>query len=335
MKRLLLPALLLLAAGAFVGWVWRDMERQLDSPMPVVRTETLIVEPGVSLRQVATDLRRRGWLSAPAYLEMEARRTGKAAQIKAGEYAVAPDTTPRMLLDLLVSGKVVQHELTLIEGWTFREMMLAVGAEPALRRTMDGASASDVMEKIGYAGLEPEGRFLPDTYRFPAGTTDRDFLRRAFLAMDRALDEEWRARAPDLPYSGPYQALIMASLVEKETGDPAERERIAGVMVRRLNRGMLLQTDPTVIYALGETFDGNLRRADLDIDSPFNTYRAAGLPPTPIAMPGRASIHAALHPDSANTLYFVARGDGTHEFSTTLEEHNQAVRKYQLSSPRN
>ncbi|MBI1732060.1 MAG: endolytic transglycosylase MltG [Gammaproteobacteria bacterium] len=333
MKRILVPALLLIVATtAFGNWVWTDMQEHLNSPLAVARTETFVVESGMSMRQVAAELRQRGWLEAPVYLEWEARSSGRAGMIKAGEYAITPGTTPRSLLDLLVSGQVIQHELTLIEGWSFREMLRAVAADPVLHRTLSGASPAQVMEEIGFATVDPEGRFLPDTYRFPAGTTDREFLRRAALAMQQVLADAWPARAPVLPYANPYEALIMASLVEKESADPAERSRIAGVFVRRLKLGMRLQTDPAVIYALGENFDGNLRREDLEIESPFNTYRVTGLPPTPIAMPGRASIHAALHPDEESALYFVARGNGTHEFSATLEEHNRAVQKYQLGS---
>jgi UPF0755 protein len=306
------------------------MERQLNQPMAITETGVLEVAPGTTLRALGRDLRRRGWLDQPLYLELEARRSQRAGRIRAGEYAVVPGTTPRMLLDLLVSGPVIQHQLSIIEGWSFRELIQAVSGSPVLRHTLSGATPTRIMAAIGYAGYLPEGRFLPDTYLFPVRTTDAEFLQRAFAAMERALAEEWQARAQDLPYSSPYQALIMASLVEKETAMPEERARIAGAFVRRLQKGMRLQTDPTVIYALGENFDGNIRRNDLELNSPFNTYQVTGLPPTPIALPGRASIHAALHPDADAAVYFVARGDGTHEFSATLEEHNQAVRKYQL-----
>jgi len=331
MRRILLPAsLFMLVFLAVTAWLWQDMERQLNRPMPVTELAVLEVAPGTTLRALGRDLRHRGWLEQPFYLELEARRSQRAGRIRAGEYAVPPGTTPRMLLDLLVSGPVIQHQLTIIEGWSFRELMQAVSGSPELRHTVSAAAPKQVMAAIGHAGYLPEGRFLPDTYHFPAQTTDVEFLRRAFAAMELALAEEWEARAADLPYASPYQALIMASLVEKETAVPEERTRIAGVFVRRLQQGMRLQTDPTVIYALGENYDGNIRRADLALDSPFNTYQVAGLPPTPIALPGRASIHAALHPDPGTALYFVARGNGTHEFSATLEEHNQAVRKYQI-----
>lgn len=331
MKKILLPALLLLLAGvAAVAWLWHDMELQLNQPLAITRVEVLEVVPGTNLRALAMELQRRRWLQKSVYLELEARRTRRAGLIKAGEYAVAPGATPRTLLDLLVSGRVIQHQLAIIEGWSFRELIQAVSASPVLRHTLSASTPARLMAEIGYAGYLPEGRFLPDTYSFPAGTSDTDFLRRAFAAMEKTLNEEWQGRDQELPYSSPYQALIMASLVEKETAVPVERSRIAGVFVRRLQQGIRLQTDPTVIYALGEAFDGNIRRRDLDLDSPFNTYRVAGLPPTPIAMPGRDSIHAALHPEAGAALYFVARGDGTHEFSDSLEAHNRVVRKYQI-----
>ena len=331
MRRILLPAsVFLLIVLAVAAWFWRDMEQQLNRPMTVTEMEALEIAPGTTLRALGRELQRRGWLEQPFYLEFEARRSQRAGRIRAGEYAVTPGTTPRMLLDLLVSGPVIQHQLTIIEGWSFREMMQAVSGSPELRHTLAGATPKQIMAAIGYAGYLPEGRFLPDTYSFPARTTDVEFLQRAFAAMEQALAEEWQTRAAELPYASPYQALIMASLVEKETAVPEERHRIAGVFVRRLQKGMRLQTDPTVIYALGENFDGNIRRSDLELDSPFNTYQVAGLPPTPIALPGRDSIHAALHPDAGTAMYFVARGNGSHEFSATLEEHNRAVRRYQL-----
>lgn len=331
-KALFAPLVLVLGIAAAATWLWQDMQRTLRAPLNLAAAEVLRVAPGTSLRVLGAELKQRGWMRQPQYLELEARRTGRAASIKAGEYEVPPGTTPLGLLDLLVSGQVIQHQLTLIEGWTFHELLEAVAANPVLRPTLAGVPPRRVMAELGLAGYLPEGRFLPDTYRFPSGTTDVDFLLRAYGAMENALAEEWAARDQGLPYAGPYQALIMASIVEKETAVSAERARIAGVFVRRLQKGMRLQTDPTVIYALGESFDGNIQRKDLDVDSPYNTYRVAGLPPTPIALPGRDSIRAALHPETGDALYFVARGDGSHEFSATLEEHNRAVRTYQLGS---
>src|SRR5690606_715707 len=233
-------------------------------------------------------------------------------------------------LDRLVAGRVMQHTLTIVEGWTLRQILDAVERHPMLVRTLDTTDPRRVMAAIGYPGHFAEGRFFPDTYHFPAGTTDVEFLRRAVDRMHAVLEEEWAQRDVGLPYASAYEALIVASLVERETAVPEEREQVAGVFVRRLQKNMKLQTDPTVIYALGEAFDGNIRRRELAIDSPFNTYRYAGLPPTPIGSPGRAAIRAALHPAPGEALYFVSRGDGTHEFTASLEKHNRAVRKYQL-----
>jgi UPF0755 protein len=274
-------------------------------------------------------------LKHPWLLMVLARWQGRAHQIKAGEYRLMPGTTPTMLLDQLVAGKVVQYSLTAVEGWTFQQLLDAVNRHAALEHRLSGLDTAAIMERLGHADEHPEGRFYPDTYHFPRGTTDIAFLRRAYDELHARLDAAWQRRAPGLPYKNPYEALVMASIVEKETAVAAERAAIAGVFVRRLQQGMRLQTDPTVIYGLGPSFDGNLRARDLVEDTPYNTYLHTGLPPTPIALPGMGSIEAALHPAVATSLYFVARGDGTHEFSDTLEQHNRAVARYQLGAPRN
>jgi UPF0755 protein len=240
--------------------------------------------------------------------------------------------TPESLLRKLAGGEVIQHAITLIEGQTFREMLALIAANDKIVHTLDGASAGEIMARLGHEGENPEGRFLPDTYHFPQGTTDLAFLQRAYNAMERLLAGEWAARARGLPLNTPYEALTLASIVEKETGLAEERPAIAGVFIRRLLKGMRLQTDPTVIYGLGERFDGDLRAGDLRTDTPYNTYTREGLPPTPIAMPGAASIHAVLHPDKGDTLYFVANGNGGHYFSRTLKEHESAVQKFQLGN---
>jgi len=237
---------------------------------------------------------------------------------------------PIDLTALLVSGRAVLHELRLVEGWRFDEALAAVRQHAALQQTMPQADAAKLMKALGHGELHPEGRFYPDTYHFPRGTTDVAFLRRAFDTMQSALDVEWPRRAEGLPYLVPGDALTLASIVERETGATSERAEIAGVFVRRLQLGMRLQTDPSVIYGLGATFDGNLRKRDLLADTPYNTYTRRGLPPTPICLPGRAALQAALHPAPGKTLYFVARGDGSHQFSATIAEHDAAVRKYQL-----
>jgi UPF0755 protein len=240
--------------------------------------------------------------------------------------------TPPAFLDLLSSGKTISYRLTLIEGWNFKQVRAAVASHAVIISTAEKLTDAEVMDKLGYPDEHPEGRFFPDTYLFPRGTTDLEFLERAYRRMQVELAELWPGRAANLPIERPYQALILASIVEKETGAPEERPRIASVFVNRLRRGMLLQTDPTVIYGLGERFDGNLRRTHLREDTPYNTYVHAGLTPTPICMPGRAALTAVLNPLSTNDLYFVARGDGSHEFSKTLRAHNAAVRKYQLNT---
>jgi UPF0755 protein len=326
-----LIVLVLGAAAACFGWLtWQEMRRQLDVPLPIPAAQLIAVESGTSLRGLAADLAERGWLTRPWVLVVEGRRRGIARSIRAGEYEVTPGMTPLNLLDAVVAGRVVQHQLTLVEGWTFERIMQAVENSVVLVHTLETRDPRRVMAELGYAGYFAEGRFFPDTYRFPRGTTDVEFLRRAVRTMEEVLEEEWPRRAVGLPYESPYQALVMASLVEAETAVPTERARIAGVFMRRLARGMRLQTDPTVIYALGASYDGNIRRDDLSIDSPYNTYVYSGLPPTPIASPGRDSIRAALQPEEGDALYFVARGDGSHEFSATLAEHNRAVQKYQL-----
>lgn len=325
----------LIAAAATAMWLWRDYQQFLDAPLNLPEQIAYKVERGAVLGQVAADLKAQGVLAKPLYLRLLGRQRGDAGQIKAGEYALTPGLTPTSLLDLLVSGKVIEYGLTLIEGWTFAQVMAAVRADSILIRTLpENASAEAVMTALGHPGVHPEGRFFPDTYLFPRQTTDIQLLGRALDRMTEVLAEEWSARAPDLPLESADDALVLASIIEKETGLASERAEIAGVFVRRLRKGMLLQTDPTVIYGLGESFDGDLRRRDLKQDTPYNTYTRPGLTPTPICMPGRESIHAALHPAEGDALYFVATGDGGHYFSATLEEHNRAVRRYQIEKRR-
>jgi UPF0755 protein len=273
-----------------------------------------------------TDASRHHWYWLAARMDI-------ARRLKAGEYALGPGTTPRDLLARMARGEVVQHRFTIVEGWTFRDLRAALGRDPVLVATIEGRSEAEVMAQVGADGVPAEGRFLPDTYLFPRGTRDVDLLQRAYRAMDRALDAAWNERADDLPLADRDQLLVLASIVEKETGRIDERREVAGVFTRRLRIGMRLQTDPTVIYGLGAAFDGNLTRAHLMADTPWNTYTRSGLPPTPIAMPGRAALEAAANPRETDALYFVSRGDGSHHFSATLDEHNAAVRRYQLRRP--
>ena len=321
-----------LGLALFLSLLYSDYQQFLDAPLEVSADgQVLEVKPGMGINEIARHLQRQPGLSRPAlYLEAHARLNGLAARLKVGEYALSPGLTPRTLIDRIVAGQVIQHALMVVEGWTFRQLQQAMTRHPKLAQTLQGLSDADVMARLGRPGEHPEGRFLPDTYHFPAGFTDEAFLRRAMTAMDQRLAEIWQNRAPNLPLDNPYQALILASIIEKETGLPAERPEIAGVFARRLLKGMRLQTDPTVIYGLGEAFDGDLRQRDLTTDTPYNTYTRKGLPPTPIALPGEAALKAAVNPAAGDALYFVADGQGGHVFSRTLAEHNRAVRRYQL-----
>lgn len=287
------------------------------------------IKSGSSLRSASRQMEEAG-ITLPAWqFTLLGRGLGKAAAIKAGSYEVVQGITPLELLEKLTRGDVTQSEIVLLEGWTFRQMRAALDAHTDIRHDTAGWSEQQIMEQLGAEG-RAEGRFFPDTYLFAKGSSDLDILKRAYRMMEKTLLTEWETRDEGLPYASRYEALIMASIVEKETGQARERTLVASVFVNRQKRGMLLQTDPTVIYGLGEQFDGNLRKRDLLADGPFNTYTRPGLPPTPIAMPSLASIKAALHPEKSDLLYFVARGDGSSQFSRTLEEHNRAVAKYQL-----
>ncbi len=331
LKRLAGLLSLVLLFSAVAGFLlYRDYQQFLDTPLNIDNQIVFQVEQGMSFADVNARLESLKMTSKPVYLEVLARHSGKANKIKTGEYLFTPGLTPDELLNLLVSGKVIQYSFTLVEGWQIVEMLQAIRATDLLNHTLTSDDPAALMEALGYPDKEAEGLFFPDTYHFPRGTTDKVFLQRAYERLHDVLDEEWQMRAEDIPYNTPYEALIMASIIEKETGLPSERGAIAGVFVRRLNKNMKLQTDPTVIYAMGKLFNGNIRKKDLDIDSPHNTYRYKGLPPTPIALVGREAIHAALHPEEGKSLYFVAKGDGSHYFSETLAEHNRAVTKYQL-----
>jgi len=324
-----LIAIFILASAIGGGWLWNDYRLYLQTPMSE-QPFNYTLEAGANLTRVVRDLAQQGLITKPRYLLFYARLQGNANHIGTGEYSINAGATPAEFYQQLVDGKVIQHALTIVEGWSFRQMMGALNAQPQIKHTLANASDAQIMAAIDHAGEHPEGRFLPDTWHFPKGMSDVDFLRRAYIAMQNYLAQEWETRALDLPLKTPYEALILASIVEKETGLASERPAIAGVFIRRLQKRIRLQTDPTVIYGMGARYKGNIRRSDLKRDTPYNTYRRHGLPPTPIALPGRASIHAALHPEPGKALYFVARGDGSHYFSVTLEQHNRAVIKYQL-----
>jgi UPF0755 protein len=318
-------------ASILLAWGWMEYDEFVNTPLTLPEAGMdYDLKPGTSIRGVAGELSERGVLNKPILLHLWARWSGKASELKAGEYHLPPGITPPQLLEILTSSRVVQHALTIIEGWTFKQLMAAVRRHPALTQTLAEVEDDQVMSKLGLEGTHPEGWFYPDTYHFPKGTTDAEFLRRAHGRMETFLQAAWEKRDKDLPLDSPYQALILASIIEKETGVTSERRKIAGVFIRRLQKGMRLQTDPTVIYGMGERYDGNIRRRDLTTDTPYNTYVRNGLTPTPIAMPSGMAIEAALHPQEGKALYFVAKGDGSHHFSATLKAHNKAVRKYQL-----
>lgn len=319
-------ALTLIAALAS-ALAWRYYERTL--PMTTERVAVRIA-PGSSARAIARALQDAGVLvNADAFVAV-ARATKATESLRAGRYEIARGTTLHQLVDKLRRGEVLRERVTVVEGWTFRELRAALAASPDLRQDSASMNDAQLLRAIGAEESHPEGLFAPDTYVFDPGSSDLDVLRRAYRAQSAIVQKAWTGRADGLPLKTPYEALILASIVEKETGHGADRRRIAGVFVNRLKRGMLLQTDPTVIYGIGAKFDGNLRKRDLLADTPYNTYTRTGLPPTPIALPGRAAIEAALNPESTQALYFVARGDGTSHFSDTLVEHNRAVSKYQL-----
>ena len=313
---------LLLAATVYFYWAWN---RSLDPG-----TDTYVLKPGTSLRGLARDLHDRGVIPERHSFFLLGYVTGRSRQLKAGEYQFRANISASELLDQVVAGRVVEYPFVLVEGWNFRQVLQALEAAPKLRQTIAGLPVSEIMTRLGHPKLHPEGRFFPDTYYYSQGHSDAQLLGRALEKMQAVVDEEWGKRAADLPLKSPDEALVLASIVEKETSRPEERGLIAGVFVNRLRKGMRLQTDPTVIYGLGGGFDGNLRLRDLRTDTAYNTYTRSGLPPTPIAMPGRESLAAALNPAPTSALYFVSRGDGSHVFSNTLEEHTAAVLKYQV-----
>ncbi|MFK8029689.1 MAG: endolytic transglycosylase MltG [Gammaproteobacteria bacterium] len=286
------------------------------------------VARGDSMRRVAAQLGEQTGYSHPELLSFYAQRKGLASQVKAGEFEIPSGVTPDEFLEVLISGKVVSYPLTLIEGWTFAQMRDAVGKHPAIEHTV--TTAAEIMSAIGQPDVHPEGRFYPDTYLVTKGQRDVEVYRKAFNIMTDLMDEAWSQRDQDLPLKSAYEALILASIIEKETGAEDERPEISGVFNRRLRKGMRLQTDPTVIYGVGDAYRGDITRKHLTTDTPYNTYTRSGLPPTPIALPGRASLFAAVAPKAGKTLYFVATGsgDGRHFFSATLKEHNEAVQRY-------
>ncbi|SDP37587.1 UPF0755 protein [Pseudomonas arsenicoxydans] len=329
-KLLLLLETGLVLAGLCLGAAAWKIHSALEQPLNISQEQLLDVPKGTTPTRTFYRLEADGIIKDAFWLRVYWRFNLTRQPLHKGEYRMQPGMTVEGLIDEWKRGDIVQYSLTLVEGWNFHQVRAALANNEKLEQTLNGLSDSEVMDKLGHAGIFPEGRFFPDTYRFVRGMSDVELLKKAYDRLDEVLAKEWEQRAVDVPYTEPYQALIMASLVEKETGVPQERGQIAGVFVRRMAMGMLLQTDPTVIYGLGERYSGKLTRAHLKEPTPYNTYMISGLPPTPIAMVGREAIHAALNPVAGNSLYFVARGDGSHVFSDDLEAHNNAVREFQL-----
>ena len=323
-KLIALIVLIALLSSAFlVYWVRDPLIAKNDQPVEFT------IASGSGLRSAMKQLHAQGIPAHPLLMEFLARGMGKGAMIKPGSYRIEPGTTPIALLDQLVKGNTIKESLTIIEGWTFLQMRAELSKQKWLKQEGANLSIEQLLDKVAPGFPHPEGIFYPDTYVFERGASDLTIYQQAHQQLMKKLKQAWANRAADLPYDNPYEALIMASIVEKETGRAAERARIASVFVNRLRRGMPLQTDPTVIYGMGDRFDGNIRKQDLQTDTPYNTYTRGGLPPTPIALAGKDAIDAALHPAAGKDLYFVARGDGSSQFSENLEDHNKAVNKYQ------
>lgn len=324
-KELLLWLLFLLVvlAGLFAYYA--------NTPIPLERTPfEFSLKQGSSLKSAANQIKKAGGLNNEWLFVMLARGLGKAKQIKPGNYQLEHEISPLKLLNIISKGQVEQSSLTIIEGSTFKQLRDALNADPTLRHDTASLSDAEILKRIGASEGHPEGLFFPDTYNYDKGSSDIIVLKRAYQLMQRQLQENWKKRDGDLPFETPYQALILASIVEKETGQPGDRPMIASVFINRLRKNMRLQTDPSVIYGMGDKFKGNLRKKDLTSDTPYNTYTRNGLTPTPIALPGLAAIQAALHPAESRALYFVARGDGSSQFSNTLIDHNNAVNRFQL-----
>ncbi|TBU86434.1 endolytic transglycosylase MltG [Phytopseudomonas dryadis] len=327
---LLLEGGVVLAALSLALIAWQQ-HSALEQPLNLGEERLIEVPAGATPGGVLNRLEADGVLRDALWLRLYWRFNLQGQPLHSGEYRLTPDLKVRDMLDLWRRGEVVQYSLTLVEGWSFRQVRAALARQTKLELTLSDLSDAELMARLGQPGVNPEGRFFPDTYRYVRGMTDLELLKQAYARLQLVLDEEWQGRAEALPYKNPYEALIMASMIEKETGVPQERGEIAGVFVRRLAAGMRLQTDPTVIFGLGERYQGRITRQHLREPTPYNTYTIDGMPPTPIALVGREAIHAALHPVPGKSLYFVARGDGSHVFSETLEAHNRAVREYQLN----
>lgn len=308
---------------------------KLYNPLQLESSPQLIdITAGESLNSVVSNLKQKGWIDdqTAIFMRLYGRVTGLAGQIKTGEYSVSASLSAKQLIHKIAAGEVTQYRLTVVEGWTFARLLESLRGHDEIEFTLGGVDNQELLAELGIESAHhPEGLFYPTTYSFPSGITDRQFLRNAYDQMRKRLEKIWQARQVGLPLDTPYEALILASIIEREARVEEERAQIAGVFIRRLNKGMRLQADPTLIYGMGDDYSGRITRADLRQDTPYNTYTRSGLPPTPIALPGSSSIKAAVNPESGDELYFVSRGDGTHHFSSTLKEHNAAVQRYILS----
>lgn len=330
-KKTLLVVVVLFLAGAattLYGAWWWVMQRPV--PMQTERVD-YIIEAGSGPKAIARQMQKAGIYLDENQFSWLARLTEKDKQLQAGAYEAVQGDTLWTLLERMAQGDMLQTRITLIEGWDYKRIRAELAQNEQVKKTLLGVDDTTLLERLGATATHPEGLFYPDTYVFVPGTSEYDILRRAYQAQRELLEQMWDQRSENLPLKTPYEALILASIVEKETGHSADRERVAGVFINRLRRGMLLQTDPTVIYGMGEAYQGRIRKRDLQTDTPWNTYTRAGLPPTPIATPSKAALQATLHPEQHDFLYFVSRGDGTSEFSRNLNEHNRAVRKYILN----
>lgn len=329
--KMLLKLGLILVILAVSTLAYQLIRFQMSTIALSVEQQTFTIESGSNIKSIANRLSHEKIINDPWLFILMAKIKGVETKVRAGEFRLVAGQTTAELLDTFIKGRSIQYSFTIIEGWTFRQMITGIENHSVIANTLKGKTNDEIMNALGYAGQHPEGLFFPDTYRFPKNTTDVDFLRRAYQLMQKHLTREWDNREADLPIKTSYEALILASIVEKETGDASERPLIAGVFTQRLRKNMRLQTDPTVIYGMGDKFDGDIRFRDLKRDTPYNTYLRKGLTPTPIALPGLDAIKAALHPTNTKALFFVSKGDGTHQFSVTLKEHNQAVSKFQLN----
>lgn len=321
--------LTLLFISFTAGWAWMDYRYALETPVVKDRPAVIEIVKGDSMTRIAEKLAEQHLKVSPFWFKVIALRKQSAAKLKTGEFEFAVGLTLPEIIDQIAAGKTRQHSITFPEGWRFAEILAELNNNPYLEHTLKDASPDAIRAQLGITENKPEGLFFPDTYFFEKNMTDLSLLKRAYEKMQSVLQEEWEQRSAGLPFESPYETLILASIIEKETGADDERSLISGVMVRRLQNGIPLQTDPTVIYGMGDNYHGNIGEQDLKNPTPYNTYLIKGLPPTPIAMPGREAIHAALHPDTGSSLYFVAKGDGTHIFSTTLQDHNHAVERFQ------